>query len=67
MNRFAFKCTKCDYCNCQLTPANNGGYAPHGLPLYVCKACYQKLKDSKIISQEEVENEEIEEVRLSSN
>jgi len=36
---------RCDCCNCLLTPANDGGYAPYGLPLYVCKACYQKLKE----------------------
>lgn len=43
---------RCGYCGCQLTPANNGGHAPHGIPLYVCKACYQKLKDSEIKKEE---------------
>lgn len=43
---------RCDYCNCPLTPANDGGYAPNGLPLYVCEACYQKLKCSKIIQSQ---------------
>lgn len=35
---------RCDYCNCPLTPANDGGHAPYGLPLYVCKSCYKFLK-----------------------
>ncbi len=43
---------RCDYCNCQLTPANNGEYAPRGIPLYVCKACYQKLKNSEVKKEE---------------
>ena len=34
----------CDYCGVKLTLGNNGGFAPNGLPLYVCKNCYQKLK-----------------------
>ena len=42
---------RCDSCNQQLTPANNGVFAPNGLPLYVCKSCYQKLKNSKIVEK----------------
>lgn len=49
---------RCDYCNCQLTPGNNGGYAPNGLPLYVCKACYQKLKDEKVVEDGEQEEQD---------
>lgn len=33
----------CDLCGVNLTPGNDGGHAP-GLPLYVCKQCYKKLK-----------------------
>lgn len=44
---------RCDYCNCQLAPANDGGYAPNGLPLYICKICYQKLKSGKLMLPQE--------------
>lgn len=36
---------KCDRCGVTLTISNNGGYVPHGIPLYVCKLCYNKLKE----------------------
>ena len=38
---------KCDKCGVELTPGNDGGFAPYGIPMYVCKACYRKLKESE--------------------
>lgn len=38
---------KCDKCGVSLTISNNGGFAPYGIPLYVCKSCYNKLKESE--------------------
>lgn len=38
---------KCDKCGISLTTSNNGGFAPYGIPLYVCKSCYNKLKESE--------------------
>lgn len=38
---------KCDKCGVPLTVSNNGGFAPYGIPLYVCKSCYNKLKESE--------------------
>lgn len=42
---------KCDKCGVSLTVSNNGGFAPYGIPLYVCKSCYNKLKESEKDSQ----------------
>ena len=44
---------KCDKCGVFLTISNNGGFAPYGIPLYVCKSCYNKLKESEKDSQKE--------------
>jgi len=38
---------RCDYCGVLITFGNNGGHAPHGIPLYVCKHCYQILLKSE--------------------
>ena len=38
---------KCDKCGVSLTISNNGGFAPYGIPLYVCKSCYNKLKENE--------------------
>jgi DNA-directed RNA polymerase subunit M/transcription elongation factor TFIIS len=40
---------KCDKCGVSLTISNNGDFAPYGIPLYVCKSCYNKLKESEKI------------------
>lgn len=37
----------------KLTAENNGSFAPYGIPLYVCKSCYNKLKESEKDSQKE--------------
>lgn len=42
---------RCDRCGVTLTISNNGGYAPYGIPLYVCKYCYNKLKEGGRIHQ----------------
>lgn len=47
----------CDYCGCRLTPYNTYGNAPKGLPLFVCKSCAEKLKDSKIVEESTDEKE----------
>jgi DNA-directed RNA polymerase subunit M/transcription elongation factor TFIIS len=38
---------KCDKCGVALTVSNTGGHAPYGIPLFVCKTCYNKLKESE--------------------
>lgn len=38
---------KCDKYGVALNVSNNGGYAPYEIPLYVCKSCYNKLKEGK--------------------
>lgn len=42
-----YKRMKCDKCGVALTVSNTGGYAPYGIPLFVCKSCYSKLKESE--------------------
>lgn len=44
---------RCDKCGVVLTTENNGSFAPYGIPLYVCKSCYNKLKESEKDSQKE--------------
>lgn len=43
---------KCDKCGIALTVSNTGGHAPYGIPLFVCKSCYNKLKESEKDLQE---------------
>lgn len=34
----------CDYCGIHLNLGNYKGSAPNGIPITVCKKCYEKLK-----------------------
>ena len=43
---------KCDKCGIALTVSNTGGHAPYGIPLFVCKSCYNKLRESEKDLQE---------------
>ena len=47
---------KCDYCNCNLTPGNYAGSAPGGIPITVCKTCYDKLKSEAAKSSKDADN-----------
>lgn len=46
---------RCDKCGIALTVANTAGHAPYGIPLFVCKSCYNKLKESEKDLQKEYE------------
>lgn len=39
---------RCDYCGVLITLSDGGRLAPYGIPLYVCKHCYQVLLKSHV-------------------
>lgn len=39
---------RCDYCGC----FSADRYAPYGLPLFVCKGCYESLKKKYVKEKE---------------
>lgn len=43
---------KCDYCGKSLSCFDEPKNAPYGIPLFVCKKCYEQLKKSKVVRPE---------------
>lgn len=44
---------KCDYCGKLLSCGDDPRNAPNGLPLFVCKKCYEQLRHSRVVRTEE--------------